>query len=388
MIKTLFTAALAATAALATPIFKRDDFGLEWISKDQNSTLPKVVLYMTGGTIVSASNYSRMDNINYGSGKSPTAQDLLGNYSEILDVAQISVVTFPTAGGSSNLNSTLYYNVSRYANEHLCSEKSDITGAVMFHGTNTEEDTFFGVDLTLNCSKPFVATGAMRPETYISHDGPSNFYQAVAVAVDPKARDRGSLVVFNDRISSAFWTIKTNGNTVDTFKSLEQGTLGACLGGQPYWFFEPSYPVGRYHFDLVKAGVTDGSQLPHVIVLFGSQGFDAELMYAAVANGAKGIVIMGAGAGQLSSSAVAAAAELKTKGIPVVASLRPVTGASVPKPYVGSYIASGYMQAGKARVQLQLCLATGMGWEGCRDVFEKDMRAAVYNSVTDAYYLD
>jgi L-asparaginase len=44
---------------------------------------------------------------------------------------------------------------------------------------------------------------------------------------------------------------------------------------------------------------------------------------------------MGAGAGQLSTTAVAAAAELKKQGVPVVASLRPFTGASPPKPYVG-----------------------------------------------------
>lgn len=36
------------------------------------------------------------------------------------------------------------------------------------------------------------------------------------------------------------------------------------------------------------------------------------------------------------------------------------------------------MGAGKARIQLQLCLATGMGWTGCRDVFERSLRAIIY----------
>lgn len=44
------------------------------------------------------------------------------------------------------------------------------------------------------------------------------------------------------------------------------------------------------------------------------------------------------------------------------------------------------MGAGKSRIQLQLCLATGMGWEGCRQVFEHDMREAIYNDSTDYYY--
>lgn len=224
-------------------------------------------LYDTGGTIRSASNYSRLDNVNYGSGPGPTALDLIGNYSEVLSVAQIAVVPFPAPGGSSSINSTLFFNISRAANTHLCSPDSDIAGAIMFHGTNTEEDTIFGLDLTVNCSKPIVATGAMRPESYISNDGPSNFYQAVAVAADPKARDRGALIVFNDRIVSAFYGVKTNGNTPDTFKALEQGSLGAVLGGQPYWFYAPAYPTARYHYDL--SGVESGADLPAVVVLFG-----------------------------------------------------------------------------------------------------------------------
>ncbi|ODO04819.1 hypothetical protein I350_05429 [Cryptococcus amylolentus CBS 6273] len=386
--KHLFVATVFAAAAMARPLLniKRDDFGLEWMTKDgSSSSLPKIVLYDTGGTIVQASNYSRLDNINYGDGVSPTAQELVSNYSEILDIAQIAFFHFPASSDSAGLNSTVFFNVSQAANRHLCSPDSEIAGAVLIGGTNTLEDTFFGVDLTLNCSKPFVTTGAMRPQTYISHDGPSNLYQAFAVAADPEAWNRGGLVVFNDRISSAFYTMKTDGNTVDTFKALEQGNLGTCLGGQPYWFFEPSYPVARGHFDLQAAGLTSGDELPSVAVLFGSQGFDASLMYAAVANGAKGIVVQGSGAGKLSPNAVTAAADLKEKGIPVVASLRPVTGASVPPPYVTS-ISSGYMQAGKSRVQLQLCLAVGAGWDGCQEAFEKDMRAAIYNSVTTYYY--
>lgn len=47
----------------------------------------------------------------------------------------------------------------------------------------------------------------------------------------------------------------------------------------------------------------------------------------------RGIVIQGAGAGQISPSARAAAAVLKEQGIPVVASLRPDRGASAPGPY-------------------------------------------------------
>lgn len=41
------------------------------------------------------------------------------------------------------------------------------------------DEQAFGVDMSFNCSKPFIATGTMIPDTYVSPDGGSNFYQAV-----------------------------------------------------------------------------------------------------------------------------------------------------------------------------------------------------------------
>ena len=42
---------------------------------------------------------------------------------------------------------------------------------------------------------------------------------------------------------------------------------------------------------------------------------------------------MGTGAGSITHQAKVVAGELKAQGVPVVASIRPSTGASVPKPY-------------------------------------------------------
>ena len=73
--------------------------------------------------------------------------------------------------------------------------------------------------------------------------------------------------MFNDRITSAFWATKTNANTPDTYKAPEQGFLGACLAGRPYWYNSPSYPSDRHHFDI--SGLALGDDLPDVIILFG-----------------------------------------------------------------------------------------------------------------------
>ncbi|KAH7000112.1 Asparaginase/glutaminase [Ilyonectria destructans] len=379
----LTTAARAmALGAVVLPLAQaRFDSDLDWIST--NASLPKVVIYSARGTILSASNYSRLDNVNYGAGVGPTPQELIGNVSEVLDVAQIAVVNFDVTGGSSGLNSSLYLNISQHANQQLCSHGSDIVGAIMFHGTNTLEETAFGVDLTFNCSKPFIATGAMRPDSYISPDGRSNFYQAVAAAVSPSSRNRGGLIAFNDRITSIFYSTKLNANTPDTFKSLEQGNLGVFLGGQPFYYFDAGYPTGRPHFDI-----TNTTEVPSVIILYGHQGFDASLMYAAVANGAKGLVVLGPGAAQLSPSAQAVAADLFSKGIPTVAVARPVTGTGVPGRFPGPIFYSSYVGAEQARIMLQLAINAGLGLDEIRDAFETPLRKAVYGSWASqkAYY--
>lgn len=108
----------------------------------------------------------------------------------------------------------------------------------------------------------------MRPNTYLSPDGPSNFYQAVSAAASPSSRDRGGLIVFNDRITSIYYSTKLNANTPDTFKSVEQGTLGAFLAGQPYYYFGAAYPTGRPHFD-----VSGTEELPSVAIFFAHREF-------------------------------------------------------------------------------------------------------------------
>uniref|UniRef100_L2G2X2 L-asparaginase n=1 Tax=Colletotrichum fructicola (strain Nara gc5) TaxID=1213859 RepID=L2G2X2_COLFN len=363
-----------AVVSCASPISRADvtqnDWDLEWIST--NSSLPKVVIYSAGGTILSASNYSRLDNIAYGSGNPPTPEGLIGNVTEVLDVAQLAIVRFPASGGSAGLNSSLYLNISKYANKQLCSEGSDIAGAIMFHGTNTLEETAFGVDLTFNCSKPFVATGAMRPDTYISPDGRSNFYQAVAAAASPASRNRGGLIAFNDRITSIYYSTKVNANTPDTFHALEQGNLGAFLAGQPYYFFDAAYPTGRPYFD-----VSNTTELPAVIIVYGHQPPPPPMLIFE-----QGFGDPGARSGFRQSSP----ADLYEQGIPTVAVARPVTGSGVPSPIPGALIYSSYVGADQARIMLQLAINAGYSLDQIRDLFESPLRNAVYGSPASQKY--
>lgn len=73
---------------------------------------------------------------------------------------------------------------------------------------DTLEETAFTLDITLTCDKPLVVTGAMRPASALSADGPNNLISAVSVAVTPSSRGRGVLVVLNDRICQAWYCAK------------------------------------------------------------------------------------------------------------------------------------------------------------------------------------
>ena len=67
------------------------------------------------------------------------------------------------------------------------------------------------MDLTVNCGKPVIIVGSMRPAPAYSADGPANLLQAVTAAASPLSKDRGALITMNDRVGSAFYTQKTHG---------------------------------------------------------------------------------------------------------------------------------------------------------------------------------
>lgn len=161
-----------------------------------------------------------------------------------------------------------------------------MSGAVITHGTDTLEESAFFIDATVNCGKPIVFVGSMRPSTAISADGPMNLLQGVTVAADEQAKNRGALVVLNDRIVSAFFATKTNANTMDTFKAYEQGSLGMIVSNKPYFYYPAVEPNAKHvvHLD-------DVDSIPRVDVLYAYEDMHSDSLRSAIENGAKGIVV-------------------------------------------------------------------------------------------------
>lgn len=312
----------------------------------------------------------------------------------MLNVANVAGVQV-TNVGSPDITSDILLRLSKQINEVVCNDPT-MAGAVVTHGTDTLEESAFFLDATVNCRKPVVIVGAMRPSTAISADGPLNLLQSVTVATSPKARDRGALIVMNDRIVSAFYASKTNANTVDTFKAIEMGNLGEVVSNKPYFFYPPVKPTGKTEVDIRNI-----TSIPRVDILYSYEDMQNDTLYSAIDNGAKGIVvsldhsqygphlsktppehlhqntnpnkkqIAGSGSGSVSTPFSAAMEDITTKhNIPIVASTRTGNG-EVPSSAESSQIASGYLNPAKSRVLLGLLLAQGKSIEEMRAVFER-----------------
>lgn len=307
---------------------------------------PQVTILATGGTIAGSS-ASKTDTTGYKAG-AVGIDTLIAAVPEMAQVAEVKGEQISNTI-SGDVNDQVLLTLSKRVNQLLNQQGQQ--GVVITHGTDTLEETAFFLDLTVNSKQPVVMVGSMRPATAISADGPMNLLEAVTLATAKQAENRGTLVVLNDRIGSAFYTSKTNSTTLDTFKATEPGYLGLFISGQPKFYYTAAQPIDKRYFDVSKL-----TSLPKVEILYSYQAQDTAILDAALKSGAKGIVIAGNGNGNVSTNMEAAIGKLHQQGIPVVMSTRTGAGYVSTKSFA---IGAGFLNPQKSRVLLQLALASG-----------------------------
>ena len=143
------------------------------------------------------------------------------------------------------------------------------------------------------------ADGGHAPSTALSADGPLNFFNAVAVAANKDAAGRGVLVVVNDWIHGASSLTKTSTTAVQTFLSPLRGP-GRHRGLRRGRVL----PRARWARNTVDSEFSlDGvTALPRVDIMMAHENMDGAIIDAAVAAGAKGIVIAGVGNGNMTEA--------------------------------------------------------------------------------------
>lgn len=324
--------------------------------------MSRVHILATGGTIAGAANSAAQSR--YRSGEIDVDQ-LIDAVPGMRSVATLSAEQIARVG-SQDMNDALWLKLAARVNGLFDADEAD--GVVITHGTDSAEETGYFLHLAVKSARPVVLTGAMRPATALSADGPLNLYNAVAVAADRAARGRGAILVINDDLHSARDVTKSSTTEVQAFISPGPGLLGTASFGRIRYFRRPL----RRH--TTESGFSaDGlKRLPRVDILYAYSNMPTDLIHASALT-ARGIVVAGMGNGNVSAEAADALAQASRAGVIVVRSTRVVSGdvtrnIELDDDALG-LVASDQLNPQKSRVLLQLCLAQGMERGAVQEAF-------------------
>ena len=321
------------------------------------STRPRVAIVTTGGTIDSVG-VDRLDLAAYlETGVRLAPGELVAGISpELATIADAVEVPFRRLRAHALTDGDLADLVDLVRG---LVERGEADGVVVTHGTNTLEETAWLFHLVVASDCPVVLTGAMRPASALSGDGPLNVVNAVRLAAAPAARELGTLVLLDDTIHGARDVTKTDTMRLSAFRDGAGGPLGWVDGdGRVVLDHRPARGLAlRGAFADV-----DLRALPRADIVLTYLGADGALVDAAVAAGARVIVSAGTGAGYPTPGEVAALEHASEAGVVVCQATR-VGGGRVP--LVRSLESRGWIAADdlppwKARILLRLALASGV----------------------------
>jgi L-asparaginase len=323
--------------------------------------LPLVVVVSTGGTIA-----EKVDPKTGGLVPAVSGKELLAAVPGLGSLARLETFQFSNID-SSHMTPEIWSRLSRKVAALLA--RPEVSGVVITHGTDTMALGAFFLDVTLQTEKPVVMVGAMRGASQLSADGPANLRDAVLQAASPLARGGGVTVTMNQYAWPARCVRKTRTNTVQTFNCGWRGFQASIMGGKLE--LNRPRPV-QPHLDLPP-------KLTKVTLLTTFAGDDGALVRAAVAQGAKGIVLEALGEGNVDPEVFSALKQAMASGVEVVITSR------VPyEPVRGGYgdvgggaelkkagaILSRQLRGPKSRLLLMLALGNGLQGQRLRDLFQ------------------
>lgn len=222
--------------------------------------LPTVLIVATGGTIAGVQD-DPDDPARYRAGSLDAAQ-IIASVPALEKHARIETLQFSNVP-STKITPEQWVQLSRTITQRLRGS-DDIAGVVVTHGTDRLEETAFFLHLTVRSEKPVVVVGAQRPATSDSADGPANLLAAVKTAAAASSRDKGVLVVMDERILSAR-TVRKEFPRMGGFMT---GQIGLVGKEGPEYLYAPTRPhTHRTAFDL-----DENSILPAVDLVFSYPG--------------------------------------------------------------------------------------------------------------------
>jgi L-asparaginase len=324
---------------------------------------PNIVVLATGGTIAGAGASSTGSAYTSGQVKIEAMIDAVPNIRDLANLKGEQIANV----GSQDMSVKVWIDLANRINTLLASK--DVDGIVITHGTDTQEETAYFLNLTVKSEKPVVLTGSMRPSTALSAEGPLNLYNAVALAANPAAKGYGVMVVMNDEIHAAKDVKKMITTPVQTFQSPQEGLIGTVIFGEVLFFHRPS---GKHTVNS-EFSVNGVTSLPRVDIVYGCADMSTDLIDLMVKAGAKGIIIAGVGDGNMNAGTLEAAKKAAAQGVWVVRASRVPIGAVLIKGEVDDKqfgtLCSDELNPQKARVLLMLAMLKKRTWDDMQRLF-------------------
>ena len=327
--------------------------------------LPRVIILATGGTIAGAG--AATDRAGYTAGKIPI-DDLIGAIPTVKKIANITGEQISSVG-SQDMTVEIWKKLAVRINEIIAKKEAD--GIVVTHGTDTQEETAYFLDLVVPSQMPVVLTGSMRSSTAISADGPKNLYDAITVAIDKKSKGRGVLVSFNEGIYDGREVMKMSTTFTNAFGSPNTGPIGHAYDGKVEYYANATREINPQKPVVIKAD----TKLPRVDIVYMYADAPADQIDFLVSKKVDGIVIAGVGNGNFNKAYTDAVKRAVAAGVIVCRASRTPSGRVVLHDEINDdelgTIVSDDLTPQKARILLMLGLTKSKDKKALQQLFFK-----------------
>lgn len=313
---------------------------------------PKVAFIGTGGTISSLGVHP-LELQDYGVHNNRLqASGVLERFAVVKEIAEVIPVDFRNVP-STEIHFAEWQELAAICTR-LATERPDLAGIVIGHGTATLEETAYFLNLVLKVAFPVVVIGAQRPASGLSTDAAINLLNGVRVAADPASRGRGVLTLLNDEIQAAREVTKTSNWRMQTFRTPDFGALGHADADRIAFYRKPE----RRHMPDTEFDIAGLKALPRVDIVYAYTGSDGAAVKAFVAAGARGIVSAGFAPGSPPPADMEALKEAVKQGVTVVQSSRAGSGRIFrsQKMIEAGILSADNLNPQKARILLALAL--------------------------------
>jgi len=304
------------------------------------STVPHVFVIGTGGTISGGVDPAT------GQQKSLGAKDLVALVPTLKGKVEIEEEDF-TNIGSSSMTPEIQFGLAKRVQD-LFKTRSDLSGIVITHGTDSLEETSFLVDLIVDDPRPVVFAAAQRPPRVSDSDGPRNLENAIRAAMAPQSRNKGVLVSLNEDLNSARYVTKSHSIAVESFQSGKKGMVGTVDNGTVIFYNTP----------LNRLTIPARTVEPKVDLIRLVAGDTGKFINYAVETKSAGVVIEAFGRGNMPRPVLDAIDKARKVGLIVVVVSRTQEGrVELPDALIKSGVITGEDLDGlKARILLTVAL--------------------------------